>query len=40
MYANEPSYGCRQDSHIIRKKYARESMEWNMNNELFVKLFG
>jgi ubiquitin-conjugating enzyme E2 J2 len=40
MYANEPSYGCKQDSSVIRKKNARDSLGWNMRNELFVRSFG
>ena len=39
MYSEEGSYGCRHDSKDLRKKYASESLAFNMKNDIFRKLF-
>ena len=40
MYSDEPSYGCRQDSHEARVGMARSSLQHNFKNPEFVELFG
>jgi len=40
MHSNEPSYGCKSDPSDMRKKNARDSLSWNMENDTFKRLFG
>jgi ubiquitin-conjugating enzyme E2 J2 len=39
MYAEEPSYGCRSDSEIVRRTLALQSRSYNLRNPEFVKIF-
>ena len=40
MYSEEASYGCKNDSASVRQALAKESLEFNQKNPLFMKLFG
>jgi ubiquitin-conjugating enzyme E2 J2 len=39
MYTEEPSFGCRTDSEEDRRKFARQSRQFNLKNTQFVSLF-